>query len=130
MVKEKSAPTVYLEHAPRVEHPHGNIFEEVTEPDVSPSLLNMVTSATVGSMSVNSPKYQFPDLGDDDSAHEHPDYEKLDKLDVVDKALYVENWLENPNLYEKEKTDLSKGDAEGEPEKGEAAKAKPEQSEG
>lgn len=125
MVKSRPAPTVYLIHEPRLEPQMLDIFEQVTVPDISPSLYNMVMSGTVGSMSGNNRGFSFPDLAeDDDEAHEAPDYEKLDKLDAVDKANYVENWLQNPNLYEKENTSTEAPPAE--PQKN----AKPEENEG
>lgn len=78
-----------------------NILEQVTVPDVSPSLYQMVSTATVGSMPGNSPAYQYPELGTDDEAHDHPDYEKLNKEDIVLKEEYVEKWLEKAENYEK-----------------------------
>jgi len=77
-----------------------DIFEQVTVQDVAPSLYQMVMSGTVGSMPGNSQFYQYPDLGEDDEAHDHPDYEKLDKLDIVEKEMYAEQWLKNPKNYE------------------------------
>lgn len=76
-------------------------YEQVTLPDISPSLYQMVTTGTVGSMQGNTQLYQFPDLGDDDEAHDHPDYMKLDKLDIVEKEQFINNFIENPNNYEK-----------------------------
>lgn len=75
--------------------------EEVTELDVSPSLYQMITSATVGSMPGNSNAYKYPDIGDDDEAHDHPDYSKLDSLDLAERDNYVNEFLNNPNNYEK-----------------------------
>lgn len=77
-----------------------NKDEQVTIPDVAPSLYQMVMSGTVGSMPGNSTMYQYPDLGEDDDAHDHPDYEKLDKIDQVEKEMFAENWLQNPKNYE------------------------------
>lgn len=84
------------------EYVNGDIHQIVTVPDVSPSLYQMISTATVGSMPGNSPNYKYPDLGeDDDQAHDHPDYEKLNQLDIVEKESFVESWLEKPENYEK-----------------------------
>jgi len=130
MVKEKNLeiPDICLDHrkpCARTYEPL-DIFEQVTVPDVAPSLYQMVTTATVGSMPGNSVLYQYPDLGDDDDAHDHPDYEKLDKLDIVEKEAYAENFLNNPKNYEKK--DVSdKTETEGEgTEKGEGSEIKKE----
>lgn len=129
MVKEKEkVKTVCLEPSEPCarEYNDRNIFEQVTVPDVSPSLYQMVTTATVGSMPGSSPAYQYPDLGDDDQAHDHPDYMKLNDLDIVEKNEFVDKWLENPDLYEKvevkPKVD-EQSEEDGESEEAESAKA-------
>lgn len=89
-----------------IEHPHGDIFEQITEPDVSPSLHQMVVTQTVAAMAVRSSAYSSPDYDadseeDDDLAHDDPDYMKLHGLDIVDKEAFVEEWLLDPKNREK-----------------------------
>lgn len=91
---------IRLWHVPQVQSEHGDIYEQVTEPDVSPSLYQMITTATAGSMPGNNQAYEYPELGTDEQAHDHPDYEKLNKLDLVEKDIYVENWLQKEENYE------------------------------
>lgn len=131
MVKEKETPTVCLD--PRYpiarEYPHGDIHEQVTEPSITPSLYQMIQTSTVGSMQGNS-AYAYPDLGDDDDqVHDHPDYEKLDKLDPVEKSNFVDQWLENPDLYEKAK-DVSTETEPKDKADDKSAKKEPEPAEG
>lgn len=91
-----------------------DIFEQVTIQDVAPSLYQMVMSGSVGSMPGNSNLYQYPDLGEsDDDYHDHPDYEKLDKLDIVEKEQYAEQFLNDPKNYEK-KDSSTTAEPEGE----------------
>lgn len=117
MVKTNRPPEVCLDsYVPIAKvYEERNTKEQVTIPDVSPSLYQMVMSGTVGSMPGNTNLYNYPDLGDDDDeAHEHPDYMKLDKMDIVEKEDFVENFTNNPNNYEKkeqssEKTETKEG---------------------
>lgn len=114
MVKEKKYPDVCLHPDNRLakEYHHGDIYEQVVEPNLSPSLYQMVQTATVGSMPGSSPAYSYPDLEDDDDlAHEHPDYEKLNQLDIVEKEVYVNEWLSKPENYEKAKETTSSKDS-------------------
>lgn len=97
-----------------------DMTEQVTVPDLSMSLSQMVMTGNVGVMPGANPAYSDPDLGDDDEAHEHPDYEKLNKMDIVDKENYVTEWETRPENYEKEEEPSSKVDAE---EKGAAKEA-------
>jgi len=78
-----------------------NEKEVVTVIDESPSLYQMVMSGSVGSMPGNTNLYTYPDLGDDEEAHEHPDYMRLDRLDILEKEEFVNNFNLNPNNYEK-----------------------------
>lgn len=113
MVKDKKPSEVCLN--PRFpcarQYEHGNIFEQVTVPDVSPSLYKMVTTGMVGSITGNARNFSYPDLEEDEElAHDHPDYEKLNHLDNVEKEAFVEDWLHNPKNYEKRKEEPPKED--------------------
>lgn len=104
------------------EYQERDIFEQVTEPDVSMSLTQMVNTGTVPSSGKN---YVYPDLPDDEeAAHDAPDYEKLNSSDIVEKEQFVEQWLEKPENYEKLDQSVSdqpepKKDNEPEPSEGE-----------
>lgn len=120
MVKEKKTPPVIIVLDPALrnalQHEHGDIHEQVTVPDMSPSLYQIVMTGNVGSMPGNSSQYNFPDLGDDDEAHEHPDYMKLHKEDIVIKEQFVNEFVtQNQRVDEKAKEDVSGApDAKGE----------------
>lgn len=103
MVTKKAVRTYCIDPAEPLarEYNERDIYEQVTVPDIGPSLHHMVSTGDVGPMSSRSRNYTYPDLGDDDNAHDHPDYEKLDHLDLVEKEEYVENFIKNPNNYEK-----------------------------
>lgn len=104
MVKEKKeVPEVCLDYRkPLAREYNDRVNEQVTEPDTSLSLTQMVMTGTVRS---SNPNYIYPELPEDDEeAHDHPDYEKLDKQDIVEKEQFVENWLEKPENYEKSET--------------------------
>lgn len=108
MVKEVVR-TVCLDPSKPLAHEFRHQFfdEQVTVPDCGPSLYQMVTSMTVGSMPGSNPAYAYPDLGDDDEAHDHPDYEKLNHMDMVHKEEYADEFVNNPKNYEKEVEDVS-----------------------
>ena len=117
---------IYLDpHNPIArEYNDRDIYEITVRPDYSTNLTQMVMTGTVGSLTVHhNGKYQYPELGDDDEAHDHPDYEKLHNSDPVVKENYVEEFINNPNNYEKvekvEKTE-NKEATEGNPSSGEA----------
>jgi len=100
----KAPRTVNLDPlGPRLAHEylHGE-YEQVTIMDVQPSLHSMVTTGIVGNQMGNS-RYVYPDLGDEDEAHEHPDYQRVNDMDNVEKQEFAEMWLKNPKFYEKKK---------------------------
>lgn len=105
---EIKTPVVRLEFVPQVEYSHGDPHEQVTVPDSSPSLVQMVMSGNAGALSVGSTKYSYPDLDDDDDEnHDLPDYEKLNKLDVIEKEEFVDLFLKNPKNYVKKEEESS-----------------------
>nr|QJB18746.1 MAG: hypothetical protein [Microvirus sp.] len=96
-----------------------DMFEQITIPDISPSLYQMVNNSSALGLTGNNSKYQYPELDDDDNeAHDSPDYEKIDKLDIVEKTQFVEEWKLNPKLYEKVETIEETTIKKDEPEKG------------
>lgn len=95
-----------------------NEFEQVTVPDYAPSLYQMVYSGTVGAMPGNTSLYNYPELGDDDEAHDHPDYMQLDRLDIIEKQEYVNKFMTNPKNHEKKEDALPTDQAQSEPEQG------------
>jgi len=109
MVKEKRPSTVCLDPENPIarEYNDRDIFEQVTTPDVSPSLTYMVRTGMVGEAMAGSSLYEYPELGTDDEAHDHPDYQKLMSQDIVEQSEFV-NILENLNQKADEDTDDSK----------------------
>lgn len=75
---------------------HGDETEQVTIPDMSPSLHQMVVTGVAGT---TSGKYSFVDVDEDD--HDAPDYEKLSKADPALKAEFMDSFINNPDNYEK-----------------------------
>lgn len=121
MVKEKKIPTYALDSENRcaaVEYPNAHAKEQVTVPDYSPSLVQMVTTGTVGSMTGNSKKYFYEDLDDDDElAHDAPDYEKIQSYDIVEKKELISQFIENnekENDEPKVETKVTTENADGE----------------
>lgn len=117
---KKRPPEVCLDwHKPIArQYEDRDVFEEVTQPDLSPSLYSMVTTQTVGSMPGNSPNYVFQDIGDDDEeGHSHPDYGKLGTLDPIERENVVNSLVDNfeTNFNEKEKDDRTEGAPENAP---------------
>lgn len=79
-----------------------DVNELVTEPDESPSLYQMVENATAANYMNKNNNYEFPDLEEEDElAHERPDYEKLNLMDDVHKAEFVEAFINDERNYEK-----------------------------
>lgn len=62
---------------------HGDPFEQVTVPDVSPSLSQMVSTGLVGNF---SNKYEFGEHDDDD--HDFPDMQKIANDDKAVRENY------------------------------------------
>lgn len=105
MVKEKQQlREVCLDHKKpcAITYPYGDPLEQVTVPDISMSLSQMVASNVVMG---GSSKYIDPNFDDDEEAHDKPDYEKLQGLDLVDKENFVAQWELDPNNYEKKEED-------------------------
>lgn len=98
-----------------------NIFEQVTVPDVAPSLSAMVRSGVVPAGS--STLYTSPDFETDDEAHDGPDYSKLNNLDLVEKEEFVQEWEKDPRNYEKKEESSEASAAEGKAD--ESSKAEP-----
>lgn len=63
---------------------HGDPFEQVTQPDVSPSLTQMVSTGLVGNF---SNKYEFGEHDDDD--HDFPDMQKIANDDKAVREMYL-----------------------------------------
>lgn len=80
-----------------------NDQEQVTVQDFSPSIYDMVRTGNVGSMPGNSSsRYTFPDVpDDDDAAHGLPDYQRLKDADMVEREAFVDDFVANPDNYEK-----------------------------
>lgn len=108
-----------------MEYHHGNIYELVTIPDVSPSLAQMVKTGNVIPAG-SSQFYEYDDLpDDDDAAHEMDDASLIARQDAAVKDLYVTDFVNNPDNYEKpEKTDVEKGSPEVAEKASSGAKAK------
>lgn len=88
--------------------------DSITEPNLAPSLYQMITTATAGSMPGNSSAYYFPDMEEDD--HDFPDLGKIPTLDPVEREQLLKDFMTNPNNYEKkEETISAEGDAQAEP---------------
>lgn len=109
MVKEKvvqEVREVTLDYrkplARQYDHDHGDPLEIITEPNIGvPSLYQMVVTGTV-SPYVRGTAYSYPDLGDDDEAHEHPDYSKVVDMDPVEQNEIVDRFTFIPEEYEEE----------------------------
>lgn len=96
-----------------MEYQNGDIFELVTEPDVSPSLAHMVQTGNV--IDAGSGRfYQYDDLPDDEEeAHAMPDASLVPRMDVVIQDQIVEDLVTNPENYEKvEKPESKKPEGE------------------
>lgn len=83
------------------EYRPGDIYELVTEPDVSPSLAHMVQTGNV--IDAGSGRfYQYDDLPEDEEeAHAMPDASLVPRMDVVIQDQIVEDLITNPENYEK-----------------------------
>jgi len=98
MVKTISVKLDWTKHVVE-SYERGDVKEIVTVPDVGLSIRQMIETGVAGSFGKG---FSFPDLDEDDEiAHDSPDFEKLNKLDPVEKQIFVDEWLKNPDNYEK-----------------------------
>lgn len=96
-----------------MEYHHGNIYEVVTIPDVSPSLAQMVKTGNVIPAG-SSQFYEYDDLpDDDDQAHEMDDASIVARMDPAMKDAYVQEFVSNPDNYEKPKEEPKQEPKEG-----------------
>lgn len=79
--------------------------EQVTVPDFSISIQSMVLNGTAGQLAQNSQhsgKYNYPTItGDDETDHNTPDYGKIKDGDLTERDEFVNEFLTNPDNYEK-----------------------------
>lgn len=69
--------------------------EQVTVPDVAPSLMSIVMTGNVGSMPSNSSRYSYgPQIDDDEELHETPDFMKLKDADLVERQQFIDEFVE------------------------------------
>lgn len=108
------APDVCLDRRNRLarEYQRENADEQVTMPDMSPSLTAIVMTGNVGSMPGNNNRYVYPDMPDDDNeAHEMPDFQALQSIDPVEKENLVNEFINDDNNYVKEEKTASPTDS-------------------
>lgn len=85
-----------------IEYRHQNWFESVTVADSSTSLIDMVSTGTVGLNPPSVNVYRSPnfDFENDDEAHESEDYQKLNDADIVDKTEFLDRFANDPRNKE------------------------------
>lgn len=95
MVKQKDVVrTVTLDPAEPLarQYEWGDPTRSDTVPDAAPGLQTMIENSRAADIQLlKSDAYKYPDLGDDDEAHEHPDYSKIGSLDPAEKTEILEN---------------------------------------
>lgn len=85
------------------EYVERDIFEKVTVQDFSPSIYDMVKTGIAGIGNVNSGRYSFPNVPENDAeAHEMPDYQRITlNADIAEKEEFIEQFFQNEKNYEK-----------------------------